>query len=151
MPRRQNIREIQTPENIMGDGAWVKMIDITVDQANEYRSQVMKIEKRLEPERKRLFEEFAIANSTEDEKLDPKNLTDTQKALAVEGSEILKEAETFFYNYFSTYISDWNWVNEDGSDMEKPYKNPAVFGKLTSREFEYLQSLFSKDEIETKN
>lgn len=151
MPRRQNIREIPTPVDIMGEDAWVKMIDITVDQTNEYRAQVMKFEKRLEPERKRLFEEYAIANSTDDEKLDPKNLTDTQKALAVEGSEILKEAEAFFYNYFSTYISDWNWVLDDGSDMPKPYKNPEIFGKLTKREFEYIQSLFNEDEKTTKN
>lgn len=151
MPKRQNIREIETPVDIMGEGAWIKVIDITVEQANEYRKEVIRLEKLLEPERKRLFKEFALANSTEENPLDPENLTDAHKALAVEGSEILAQAESFFYNYFAKYLSDWNWVNEDGSDMEKPYNNPSVFAKLTSREFLYIQSLFNQDEKEVKN
>lgn len=145
MPSRQNIKKIVTPVEIQGDDAYVSIKNITVNEAKELQQVSMDIDKRLQPERERLFAVYATKH---DKKID--ELTDSDKFQALEGSEIIKESETFFYNYYSNYVMDWNWVLENGDPMPKPHNNPEVFGFLTAQEFIYIQSLFKQDEVAEK-
>lgn len=145
MPSRQNIKKIVTPVEIQGDDAFVSIKNITVNEAKELQQLSMDIDKRLQPERERLFAVYATKH---DKKVD--ELTDSDKFQALEGSEIIKESESFFYKYYSDYVMGWNWVLEDGTPMNQPHGNPEVFGTLTAQEFIYIQSLFKQDEIAEK-
>lgn len=145
MPSRQNIKTIVTPTEIQGDDAFVKIKNITVNEAKELQQLSMEIDKRLQPERERLFQVYATKND-----IDVKDLNDSQKYQALEGSEIIKESETFFYKYYADYVMGWNWVLETGEPMPQPNNNPEVFGTLTAQEFIYIQSLFKQDDIAEK-
>lgn len=145
MPSRQNIKKIVTPVEIQGDDAYVSIKNITVNEAKELQQLSMDIDKRLQPERERLFKVFAEKNNKS-----VNDLTDSDKFQALEGSEIIKESESFFYKYYSDYVMGWNWVLEDGTPMDQPYGNPDVFGTLTAQEFVYIQSLFKQDELAEK-
>jgi hypothetical protein len=146
MPVRQNVKTIVTPVEIMGEDAWVKIKNITIDEAKEFQRLSMQMDKEIKPEKERLYQLYADENE-----LDVKALTDEQKSIAITGSELVVKAEKFFYDYFARYVMDWNWVLEDGSEMPKPSVNPEIFGKLTGKEFEYIQSLFKQDEKDSKN
>lgn len=146
MPSRQNVKTIVTPVEIMGDEAWIKIKNITLEEAREFQNLSHEMDKKVKPERQKLYEEFAAEN---DKKV--KELTDTEKAMAVMGSELVTTAENFFYDYFSRYVLDWNWVEADGSAMPKPANNPLAFAKLTGQEFEWIQNQFKQDEKATKN
>lgn len=146
MPVRQNVKTIITPVEIMGEDAWIKIKAITLEEAREFQRLSHDMDKRVKPERQRLYQVFADENEKK-----VKDLTDNEKAMAVMGSDLVTEAETFFYNYFAKYVLDWNWVEADGSDMAKPVNNPEIFAKLTGAEFEWIQNQFKQDEKETKN
>lgn len=153
MPSRQNIKTIVTPEEIQGEGAWVKIRNITVNEAEELQQKSVEIDKELQPERERLLNEFAKENNLEVDKL-----TDTQKIIALSKSELVKKAKDFFNGYFSEYVIEWNWVTEkldaksnEPIPMEQPFHNPDVFGTLTAQESDYIQSLFKQSEKSEKN
>lgn len=146
MPSRQNVKRIVTPIEIQGEDAFVTIKAITIDEAKALQDLSIKIDKELEPERKRLLEQYAVENG-----LEVKDLTDTQKIIALADSQAVKEAEKFFYKYYADYVMDWNWVLEDDTPMNKPHGNPDVFGTLTAQEFGYIQSLFQQDSKNEKN
>ena len=145
MPSRKNIKTIVTPEEIQGSDAWVKIKNITIDEARALQSESIRIDKELEPERKKLFKAYA-------EKLEKleSDLTDNEKVIALGDSPIVKESEKFLYKYYSDYVVDWNWVLDDDTPMNKPHGNPDIFGILTAQEFGYIQSLFKQDESDQK-
>lgn len=152
MPSRQNVKKIVTPVEIQGDDAYVIIKNITIDEAKKLQELSISIDKRLTPERNKLYADYAKEND-----LEVGELTDSQKAIALSNSESVKEAETFFYKYYADYVMDWNWVTEnldtDGNPvpMNKPHGNPEVFGTLTAQEFGYIQSLFQEDSKNEKN
>ena len=152
MPSRQNVKKIVTPVEIQGDDAYVVIKNITIDEAKKLQELSIEIDKKLQPERNRLIDEYAKANNK-----DVKELTDSEKSIALADSELVKEAEKFFYKYFSDYVMDWNWVTENLDEsgnpipMNKPNSNPDVFGTLTAQEFGYIQSLFKEDSKAEKN
>lgn len=145
MPSRQNIKKIVTPVEIQGEGAYVSIKHITVNEAKELQQLSIDIDKRLQPERERLFAIYA-------EQLNKPvaELTDSDKLQALNGSDIVKESEKFFYDYYAKYVMDWNWVLDDDTEMPKPHGNPDVFGILTAKEFEYVTNLFKQDELVEK-
>lgn len=152
MPSRQNVKKIVTPVEIQGDDAYVVIKNITIDEAKKLQELSISIDKKLQPERNRLFEEYAKANDK-----DVKELTNGEKTIALANSISVKEAEKFFYQYYSDYVMDWNWVTENIDEsgnpvpMNKPHGNPDVFGTLTAQEFGYIQSLFQEDSKSEKN
>lgn len=146
MPSRKNYKTIPTPEEIQGEGAWVKIKEITVNEAEEYQNLTVEMDKKFNPRRQELFKAFADEN-----KLSVDELDDTQKTMAVMGSELIEESKKFFYDYYSKYVIEWNWVKDEvGNPMEQPFNNPVVFGSLTAQEFNYIQDLFRAKESDEK-
>lgn len=152
MPSRQNVKKIVTPVEIQGDDAYVVIKNITIDEAKKLQDLSIEIDKKLKPEREKLFSDYAQENSK-----DVKDLTDSEKSIALSNSDVVKKSEEFLYKYFADYVMDWNWVTENFDDsgnpvpMNKPHGNPDVFGSLTGQEFNYIQSLFKEDSKSEKN
>lgn len=146
MPSRQIVTTVPTPDYIMGEGAWIKTVSITLEKAKTLQRLASELDKQFEPERQALYKAFA------DEKgVEINQLTDEQKSLAVVNSDLSERAESFFYTHYADLIDSWNWVYENGEPMPQPKEKPSIFNELTEQEFKYIQSIFNQDDKTEKN
>lgn len=54
--------------------------------------------------------------------------------LANKGNPEGADLETESRELYAEIVLDWNWVDNDGTPLPKPFNNPAVFDQLTMLE-----------------
>ena len=69
-----------------------------------------------------------------------RKLEDDPEALELEGCKLLAQ-----------WVTDWNWVDDNGDPLPKPAGNPEIIDTLLSHEVQFLISTLSGDQEELKN
>lgn len=144
-------RRIVTPPEIMGDDAFVVIKSITMEESKDLRNKSVEMDESTKAERDKTIKDYADKNDLEVGKM-----TDEQMGMAIYGTPVYEKIEGFRRGFYADYVLDWNWVtgntDENGKDipMDKPHKNPAVFGTLTAQEFQYISGLFAPAENNEK-
>ena len=65
--------------------------------------------------------------------------------------EKLEEALDAICQGFSEKVTDWNWTDNEGNPLPKPYHNPDVFKELTEEELVWLSTALVETEVQRKN
>lgn len=106
---------------VQGEGAWIKIRSMSLKEARE-------------------IQRIAASLQAQAQSSDPLKAAAATEEISRKGIES-----------FAEYVEDWNWVDDDGEPLPKPYQNPAALELLTIEEFSFISKLFATDDSAQKN
>ena len=127
MPKRKSVRKIPSPE-IQGDDSFVVIKPMTYGEQKTFRIRMRELEK--------------IGDVGDDADAETREAAEqkVEDAKELEGCKMMAD-----------WVTDWNWVGDDGEPLPKPEGKPEVIDSLLTHEVLFLISTLSGDEEELKN